>query len=237
MASTASSSETALAEMPATALVEGGTSIPPGLRVSWSERQERLSVFIEVAEPEDLRVHLEDSGQVVVLVWSDENKHLIKLQLRSQIDAAKSRWHASGRGISFELRKMRIGRWNSLVSRHSARERARRLSPLLAQVAGAQPQNVRVDWDTARRRPCNPRTRTRAAHRAPTRAAAQFIDEDEEAELKANPHGHDMFKMRGAMGKEWGSNVTRSVAARQQAAKIDTSKGQPEEDEDEFTMG
>ena len=46
-----------------------------------------------------------------------------------------------------------------------------------------------------------------------------------------------MFKMRGAMGKEWGSNLTRNVAARQQASKIDTSKGMAEEDEDEITMG
>ena len=144
----ADAASSALVEMPATALVEGGTSIPPGLRISWSERQDRLTFNLEVTEPEDPRVHIEDSGQVVVLVWSDDKKYTVKLQarsthaswlsitrphhlpppcaqLRSQIDAAKARWTASGRGINFELRKMRIGRWGSLVSWHLPASAAR----------------------------------------------------------------------------------------------------------------
>ena len=234
-AAAGSSADAALAESKGTTLVDGGTSIPPGLRVTWSERQDRLSMMLEVVEPEDPCVSLEDSGQVSIEVLSNEARYAVRLQLRSQIDAHRSRWSASGRGwraspctwhpprlptrmmcrrLHFELRKLRIGRWNNLV-------------------AGQQPPNVKVDWST-------------------------FIDEEEENELKAFPcapppdardaaameasscptlaprgrHGYDIFKMRGAMGKEWGSNLSRTIAARKQAEHIDTSKGTREEEED-----
>ena len=98
-AAAASSSEgAALVESTGTALVDGGTSIPPGLRITWSERQDRLSMMLEVAEPEEPSVSLQDSGQVDIEVRSNEVRHTVRLQLRSQIDAHRSRWTASGRG-------------------------------------------------------------------------------------------------------------------------------------------
>ena len=97
-AAAGSSADAALVESKGTTLVDGGTSIPPGLRVTWSERQDRLSMMLEVVEPEDPCVSLEDSGQVSIEVLSNEVRYAVRLQLRSQIDAHRSRWSASGRG-------------------------------------------------------------------------------------------------------------------------------------------
>jgi len=58
-----------------------------------------------------------------------------------------------------------------------------------------------------------------------------WIDEEEEAEIKANPYGHDVFKMAGAMGKGWGSNTEVSLEARKQAAAVNTSNADDPEDE------
>ena len=37
------------------------------------------------------------------------------------------------------------------------------------------------------------------------------MDEEEEREAKLYPHGYDTYKMRGAMGKDWGSNVAQQI--------------------------
>ena len=55
--------------------------------------------------------------------------------------------------------------------------------------------------------------------------------------MRNHPYGHDMKHMAAAMGSNWGSNVDRTVKAKAQARKIDTSKPEDDEDEDfEFTM-
>ena len=60
-----------------------------------------------------------------------------------------------------------------------------------------------------------------------------WIDEAEEAEIRANPYGHDAHHMAGAMGAHWGSNVERTIKAKTQAAKVNTSK--PDDPEDDIT--
>mmetsp|Transcript_15201 Transcript_15201/g.25379 ORF Transcript_15201/g.25379 Transcript_15201/m.25379 type:complete len:200 (-) Transcript_15201:549-1148(-) len=188
----ANEEETTLATSTGTTMATAGASVPPGIKVSWSERQERLNVMIELSEPEDPHVSLGDDGQLTVQVCggNDRDNFAIQLQLFGKIDSAKTRWSLSGRGITFDIKKLRVGRWGQLV-------------------CGTAPSNVKVDW-------------------------SQYIDEDEENEMRSNPYGHDIFKMKGAMGKNWGSNMVQNIAARKQASKINTSA--PEDDEDEITM-
>ena len=74
-------------------------------------------------------------------------------------------------------------------------------------------------------------------------------------QIRANPIGHDAFRMRGAMGaprgraepirraersaptpppragKDWGSNVQSGLDARQQARALDTSHDDDEDEE------
>jgi hypothetical protein len=183
----AESSATALVQAVPAGLAVGGTSIPQGVRVLWSERQDRLSFQVEVVEPEAPSVTVNDAGAIAINVRSEERCLEVRLQLFSQIDAAKTRWTASGRGISFELTKLRIGRWGALV-------------------AGVTPATIKVDW-------------------------SQYVDEEEEREAKLYPHGYDIYKMRGAMGKDWGSNVARELAAQKQIRAINTSKPDDEDEE------
>ena len=58
-----------------------------------------------------------------------------------------------------------------------------------------------------------------------------WIDEAEENEIRNNPYGHDTYHMVGAMGAHWGSNVERSIKAKQQAAAVNTSKADDEEED------
>uniref|UniRef100_A0A7S0J1N2 CS domain-containing protein n=2 Tax=Calcidiscus leptoporus TaxID=127549 RepID=A0A7S0J1N2_9EUKA len=167
-------------------MIEGGTIIPTGVRVQWSERQDRISLQIEVTEPEEPSVSISDDGVVLISLISDEQQLTVRLQLLREVDASKTRWSASGRGLGFDIYKLGVGRWGRLVK-------------------GVAPANVKVDW-------------------------ASYVDEEEEMEVKSNPLGHDIYKMRGAMGKGWGSNVTQLTAARQQAAKINTYKEGEEEE-------
>ena len=78
-------------------------------------------------------------------------------------------------------------------------------------VVGEKLSNVLVDWTS-------------------------WIDEAEENEIRNAPYGYDAHHMAGAMGAHWGSNVERTIKARAQAAKVDPSNPNDEE-EDEITMG
>ena len=69
----------------------------------------------------------------------------------------------------------------------------------------------------------------------PPWGSVSLIDEAEENEIRDAPYGHDVHHMAGAMGANWGSNLERSIKAKQQAAKIDTSN--PDDEDDEITMG
>jgi len=183
----AAASSTALVAAGHATLAVGGTSIPNGVRVTWSERADRLSVHVEVVEPEAPSVSVNDAGAIAIDLLSGGRSLEVRLQLFSQIDAAKTKWSASGRGVSFELTKLRVGRWGALV-------------------AGIVPATIKVDW-------------------------SQYVDEDEEREANLYPHGYDIYKMRGAMGKEWGSNVAREIAAQKQIAALNTSNPDDEEEE------
>jgi len=61
-----------------------------------------------------------------------------------------------------------------------------------------------------------------------------WMDEEEEAEIRANPYGHDVQSLAGAMGRGWGSNTAMTLEAQKQAAAVDTSN--PDDPEDEITM-
>ena len=54
-------------------------------------------------------------------------------------------------------------------------------------------------------------------------------------QIRNNPYGHDVRQMAAAMGANWGSNVERSIKAKAQGAKVNTSSNDPE-DEDDITM-
>ena len=177
------SSSAPLVVASATSVTPGGTVIPPGVRVTWSERADRLSLHVEIAEPEEVAVSSTDAGAVAIDADSDERRLEVRLQLFSQIDASKTRWTASGRGVALELSKLRIGRWNVLV-------------------AGVTPATIKVDW-------------SRVCGRG------------------GGAHGYDTYKMRGAMGKDWGSNVAHELAAQKQLAAINTSR--PDEEDEEIS--
>merc|ERR1712087_339167 len=149
--------------------LEGSNIIPPGVRVQWSERQDRISMQIDVPEPEEPNVSISDDGTVTISFISDDTPLTLRLQLLREVDSSKTRWSASGRGLGFDIFKLGIGRWGRLVK-------------------GVAPASIKVDW-------------------------AAYVDEEEEMEVKSSPLGHDIYKMRGAMGKGWGSNVTQHVAA------------------------
>lgn len=53
-------------------------------------------------------------------------------------------------------------------------------------------------------------------------------------QIRNSPYGHDARSMASAMGKNWGSNVDRSIKAKAQAQKVDTSN--PDDEDDEITM-
>ena len=61
-----------------------------------------------------------------------------------------------------------------------------------------------------------------------------WIDEAEESEIRNAPYGHDARTMASAMGKHWGSNVDRTIKAKAQAQKVNTSR--PEDEDDDITM-
>jgi hypothetical protein len=54
------------------------------------------------------------------------------------------------------------------------------------------------------------------------------------AQNRNNPYGHDARQMASAMGGNWGSNVDRSIRAKAQGAKVNTSN--PDDDDDDITM-
>ena len=60
---------------------------------------------------------------------------------------------------------------------------------------------------------------------------SQWVDEAEDEEARRAPLGHDVSRMRGAMGGRFGSNIDRDLAAQKQAQRLDTSKEDDEDDE------
>ncbi len=180
-------------------------------------------IAIETASVESAEVDLDDSGLVIVRLntleqpAAPEPEHgptlSVHLQLFSEIDAARGRWKLSGRGVTLELTKSRVGRWNALV-------------------AGAAPASIKVAF-------CPPPTLCRlvtvgpflAPMKLPSRMRpdtrggmllafqvdwSQYLDYEEEAELKSNPHVNKADMMRGAMGTDWGSNLDSHLAAQEQ---------------------
>ena len=53
-------------------------------------------------------------------------------------------------------------------------------------------------------------------------------------QIRNNPYGHDVRAMSSAMGGNWGSNVERSIKAKAQAQKVNTSTA--DEEDDDITM-
>ena len=53
--------------------------------------------------------------------------------------------------------------------------------------------------------------------------------------MRNNPYGHDAKHMASAMGAHWGSNIDRTIKAKQQAQAVDTYTADDPED-DEFSM-
>ena len=54
------------------------------------------------------------------------------------------------------------------------------------------------------------------------------------AQVRNAPYGHDVRQMASAMGAHWGSNVDRTMKAKQQAQKVNTSA--PDDEDDDITM-
>ena len=224
----AESSSTALAAAPAASLVK--TSVPPGVRIKWYQRKETIWIDIEAPDIQVEEVAWDDDG--TVQVRAKNPMHCVTLQLLHRIHTSDSRWWLSGRCLKMELAKAEYGlaHWDRLA-------------------VGEKLPNVLIDWtswidktEEAEVRPSSQRssgtpvqaTSSVAHPSAPQPHFLMLRPTPTVPQIRNNPYGHDVRSMASAMGKHWGSNVDRSIKAKEQAQKVDTSN--PDDEEDEITM-
>lgn len=82
----------------------------------------------------------------------------------------------------------------------------------------------------------SPATRARAGPACSPRCTSRCAL-GRSSQMRNNPYGHDAKHMASAMGANWGSNLDRTVKAKEQAKKADTSKPDDDDGEDfDFTM-
>merc|ERR1712196_187533 len=128
--------------------------------------------------------------------------------------------HVAVRGIKddqeLEMTLALVHRVNAAECRWSASGRSIKFLFTKAQyeewdrlVVGDKPFYIRIDW-------------------------SNYMSEEEENEIRTNPFGHDVYHMRAAMGKGWNTSLNSHMAARQQAAAVDTYN--PDEEEEDITL-
>ena len=215
-ADAAGSSSTALATSAGTALREVRSNVPPGIRITWSQRKETISVDICVPDIEEADVTMEDEG--LVELRAKDPRHACTLRLFRRIHTADSRWWLSGRSVKLELAKAEygLGHWDKLV-------------------AGEKLPNVLIDWSSWIEEAEETEVRATALSFFLRCARSLCAPGPRFRQMRNNPYGHDAKHMASAMGAHWGSNIDRTIKAKQQAQAVDTYTADDPED-DEFSM-
>ena len=212
--------DTALVAAPGTALVK--SHVPVGIKVKWYQRKEHIWIDIEAPDMEVEEVVWDDTG--LIEVKAKETKHCLTMQLLHRIHTHDSRWWMSGRCLKMEIAKAEYGlaHWDRLM-------------------VGEKLPNVLIDWtswiDEAEEAEVRPRTRYHThtqAHHARNHTHNIFSRALASAQVRNAPYGHDVRQMASAMGAHWGSNVDRTMKAKQQAQKVNTSA--PDDEDDDITM-
>ena len=108
---------------------EAVSAIPPGVLVTWAQRNDQVMVGVELPGCTSAECDFADSGVVQLRARSgvDGAETRLTLALRGAIVAADCTSRVAGRGVQLVLPKLKLGEWD------------RRL-------AGEKLANVRIDW-------------------------------------------------------------------------------------------
>lgn len=209
---------------PSAALLLGRTIVPPGVRVTWSQRNDKVVVTVELPDFEAPCISFADSGLVSLDATSTRSGEAlaVRLQCMHRIDAAQCRCiHGARHSRSRPAAPAPDGVAHSRLAGHRrwmATDHSIRLVLQKLAIArwdrlteGERLASITIDW-------------------------SQWMDEEEENAVRHTPLGHDVFQMKGAMGARFGSNLERDLAARRQAQALDTSKGCEDDEDDEITL-
>eukprot|EP00966_Prymnesium_polylepis_P307381 7103345-Prymnesium_polylepis.1 len=227
-----------LAPTGGTTLAAAGTKVPMGMRVKWYQRAWELYVEIEGPDLESPEVSITDDGQLVMRatvagliqtvclkflhgVKSKEcrcrtTSHSFLLSFCADRDTRLSarRWVVSTRSVKFDLPKSGESRphWDRLT-------------------VGEKLPNIVIDWGSWMDEEEEAEVRAKAQLQS---TSSPRTCHARASQIRANPYGHDVKSLAGAMGRGWGSNTEMTMDARRQAAAVDTSN--PDDPEDDICM-
>ena len=225
---------------------EAVSAIPPGVLVTWAQRNDQVMVGVELPGCTSAECDFADGGvvQLTARAGVDGAETRLTLALRGAIVAADCTSRVAGRGVQLVLPKLKLGEWDRLL-------------------AGEKLANVRIDWgqwmDAAEEAEVRAKSACRAAppprailqHRRKTRLSARArraadsrqpdrprrLPDERSDGCAARPRRANRCAERSAptppprAGKDWGSNVQSGLDARQQARALDTSHDDDEDEE------
>ena len=224
---------------------EAVSAIPPGVLVTWAQRNDQVMVGVELPGCTSAECDFADGGVVQLRARAgvDGAETRLTLALRGAIVAADCTSRVAGRGVQLVLPKLKLGEWDRLL-------------------AGEKLANVRIDWgqwmDAAEEAEVRAQSacrtvatacailhhgRSELSARAPRAADSRQPDRprrlpDERSDgCAARPRRANRCAKRSARppqpraGKDWGSNVQSGLDARQQARALDTSHDDDEDEE------
>ena len=108
---------------------EAVSAIPPGVLVTWAQRNDQVMVGVELPGCTSAECDFADGGVVQLRACAgvDGAETRLTLALRGAIVAADCTSRVAGRGVQLVLPKLKLGEWDRLL-------------------AGEKLANVRIDW-------------------------------------------------------------------------------------------
>ena len=108
---------------------EAVSAIPPGVLVTWAQRNDQVMVGVELPGCTSAECDFADGGvvQLSARAGVDGAETRLTLALRGAIVAADCTSRVAGRGVQLVLPKLKLGEWDRLL-------------------AGEKLANVRIDW-------------------------------------------------------------------------------------------
>ena len=108
---------------------EAVSAIPPGVLVTWAQRNDQVMVGVELPGCTSAECDFADGGvvQLTARAGVDGAETRLTLALRGAIVAADCTSRVAGRGVQLVLPKLKLGEWDRLL-------------------AGEKLANVRIDW-------------------------------------------------------------------------------------------
>ena len=108
---------------------EAVSAIPPGVLVTWAQRNDQVMVGVELPGCTSAECDFADGGVVLLSARAgvDGAETRLTLALRGAIVAADCPSRVAGRGVQLVLPKLKLGEWDRLL-------------------AGEKLANVRIDW-------------------------------------------------------------------------------------------